>query len=95
MTSPHEVGEALRRHPWLTLGAVVCILLIVGGGSEWRGRLLSLAWLTFAVIWTVCAWRAMRAHEKLGDATEQIARGRVATNDATASKDGTPPTATP
>lgn len=36
---------------------------------------LAVLWAVFtAIFWMVVGWRAMRAHEKLSDSVEQIAR---------------------
>ena len=40
--------------------------------------LVALLWGLFVTIfWMVCAWRAMRAHEKLADSVEGLARKQV------------------
>ena len=40
--------------------------------------LVALLWGLFVtVFWMVCAWRAMRAHEKLANSVEDLARKRV------------------
>jgi len=44
------------------------------GGAGAFAVLGVLWWLAVAIFWMYVGWRAMRAHEKLSDATEQIAR---------------------
>jgi uncharacterized membrane protein YciS (DUF1049 family) len=48
-----------------------------GSGAETVKLLavLGVLWgLAVTIFWMVCAWRAMRAHEKLAEAVERISR---------------------
>ncbi|MDX9973128.1 MAG: hypothetical protein RBU21_09075 [FCB group bacterium] len=45
------------------------------GGGMGAFALVVVLWGVFVTLfWMVCAWRAMRAHEKLADSIETIAR---------------------
>jgi hypothetical protein len=46
-----------------------------GGGAMGALAMLAVLWgLAVTVFWMVCAWRAMRAHERLAESLEQISR---------------------
>jgi hypothetical protein len=46
-----------------------------GGGGVDMLAILAVLWgLAVTLFWMVCAWRAMRAHEKLAESVEQISR---------------------
>ena len=48
---------------------------IAGGVSVLTA--VALLWgLLVTLFWMVCAWRAMRAHERLADSVDELARGR-------------------
>ncbi len=49
----------------------------VAGGMTGVALLLMLWGIFVTVFWMVCAWRAMRAHEKLADSVEDLARKQV------------------
>lgn len=45
----------------------------VSGGGMGLLAVLAVLWgLAVTIFWMVCAWRAMRAHEKLADSVEEI-----------------------
>jgi len=46
----------------------------VAGGVGGLALLVMLWGLFVTVFWMVCAWRAMRAHEKLANSVEDLAR---------------------
>lgn len=47
----------------------------MNGGGMGAFALLMVLWGLFVtVFWMVCAWRAMRAHEKLADSVEGLSR---------------------
>ena len=46
-----------------------------GGGGMGLLAVLAVLWgLAVTIFWMVCAWRAMRAHEKLAESVEQISK---------------------
>ncbi len=46
-----------------------------GGGLGACVAILTILWgLCVTLFWMVCAWRAMRAHEKLADSAEELFR---------------------
>lgn len=50
-------------------------------GSVRTLAIVATAWGFFVMLfWMVCGWRAMRAHERLADATERIAAADKAGN---------------
>lgn len=42
-----------------------------------RFAALAVVWgIAVTIFWMVCAWRAMRAHERLADAVDRIAQNK-------------------
>jgi uncharacterized membrane protein len=51
-------------------------MILVTGGRQMEGLavLVMLFGIFTGIFWMVVGWRAMRAHEKLADSVEQVAR---------------------
>jgi uncharacterized membrane protein len=55
---------------------------VSGSNAGFFAFLVAVVGIATAIFWMVVGWRAMRAHERLAEATERIARNDVNPNTA-------------
>lgn len=66
----------LSRRPWLTLAAVVSVLLLLAYATLIQQELLLAVWVLLVAFFAYLALRFIRAFERLAGAAERLAEDR-------------------